>query len=92
LPALSALEGFEARFTAARLASARLFAGLVAAGGYALRPVEHGSNIAFLEIAPERAAGLGERLRNADIHMREPRTAGCRSTSTRRCSGRMWMG
>ena len=73
LPALSALEGFEARFTAARRVSEKLFAGLSAAGGYTLRPVEHGSNITFLEVSPARAAGLGERLRNADIHMREPR-------------------
>lgn len=73
LPALAALDGFEARFAAARRVSEQLFAGLAAAGGYALRPVEHGSNIAFLEVSPERAAGLGERLRNADIHMRGPK-------------------
>lgn len=73
LPALSALEGFEARFTAVRRVSEKLFAGLSAAGGYTLRPVENGSNITFLEVSPTRAAGLGERLRNADIHMREPR-------------------
>lgn len=73
LPALAALDGFEARFAAARRVSDQLFAGLTAAGGYALRPVEHGSNIAFLELSPERAAGLGDRLRNADIHLREPK-------------------
>jgi len=73
LPALAALDGFETHFIAARRVAERLFAGLTAAGGYTLQPVEHGSNIAFLALAPERAAGLSERLRKADIHLREPK-------------------
>lgn len=72
LPALDALDGFEARFAASRRVAERLFAGLTAAGGFTLQPVEHGSNIAFLAISPQRAAGLAERLRKADIHLREP--------------------
>jgi threonine aldolase len=73
LPALAALDGFQTRFVAARRVAERLFAGLAAAGGYTLQPVEHGSNIAFLALSPERATGLSERLRKADIHLREPR-------------------
>lgn len=73
LPALDALDGFETRYIAARRVAERLFAGLTAAGGFTLQPVEHGSNIAFLAISPERAAGLADRLRKADIHMREPK-------------------
>lgn len=73
LPALDALDGFETRFVAARRVAERLFAGLTAAGGFTVQPVEHGSNIAFVAIGPERAAGLADRLRKADIHMRDPR-------------------
>ncbi len=73
LPALAALEGFEMRFIAARRNAERVFAGLTAAGGFVLQPVEHGSNIQFLQIAPERVVGLVDRLRKADIHMREPK-------------------
>lgn len=73
LPALDALDGFETRFVAARRVAERLFAGLTAAGGFTLQPVEHGSNIAFLAVGPERATGLTDRLRKADIHMREPK-------------------
>lgn len=73
LPALHALDGFQTRFTAARRTAEKLFAGLTAAGGFTVQPVEHGSNIVFVAISPERAAGLTERLRKADIHLREPR-------------------
>lgn len=73
LPALDALEGFQGRFAAARRTADAVFAGLNAAGGFTVKPVEHGSNIVFLDIAPPRANGLAERLSNADIHMREPR-------------------
>lgn len=73
LPALDALEGFETRFLAARRVAEDMFAGLTAAGGFTLQPVEHGSNIVFMALSPARAAGLVERLRSADIHMREPR-------------------
>lgn len=73
LPALDALDGFEKRFVSARQTADRLFSGLTAAGGFTLQPVEHGSNIAFVALTPERATGLGERLRKADIHMRDPK-------------------
>lgn len=73
LPALHALDGFQTRFTAARRVAEKLFAGLNAAGGFTVQPVEHGSNIVFVAISPERTAGLVERLRKADIHLREPR-------------------
>jgi len=73
LPALDALDGFQERFAAARRTADAVFSGLKAAGGFAVKPVENGSNIVFLDIAPRRANGLAERLRNADIHLREPR-------------------
>ncbi len=73
LPALHALDGFQTRFTAARRVAEKLFAGLTAAGGFTVQPVEHGSNIVFVAISLERAAGLTDRLRKADIHLREPR-------------------
>ncbi|WP_206751920.1 threonine aldolase family protein [Luteimonas cucumeris] len=73
LPALAALDGFQDRFIAARRVSEQLFAGLEAAGGFTLRPVENGSNITFLELGADRAVGLADRLRQADIHLRKPR-------------------
>ncbi|WP_242108726.1 threonine aldolase family protein [Luteimonas aquatica] len=71
LPALDALDGFEARYLEARAAAERLFAGLAAAGGFTPQPVEHGTNVAFLAVSPERANGLVERLRRADVHLRD---------------------
>lgn len=71
LPALDMLEGFEARYIAARAATERLFAGLAQAGGFTPQRVEHGTNVAFLRVSPERAEGLVERLRRNDIHLRD---------------------
>ncbi len=73
LPALDALDGFETRFAQARRTAEQVFAGLKAAGGFTVRPVEHGSNIFFLEISPKREKGLLDRLTAADIHLREPK-------------------
>lgn len=67
LPALDALPGFAQRFTAARATGERVLAGLQKAGGYTLQPVENGSNISRVTIAPERRAGLRDRLRQHDV-------------------------
>ena len=67
LPALAACDGFEARFTQAHLAAERLLNGLGAAGGFTVERVVNGSNISFVRVSPERAAGLPERLAKADI-------------------------
>jgi threonine aldolase len=69
LPALDALEGAEQRFAAVRAAGDRLLAGLATTSGFAVRRVEDGSNIAFLEIAPARVAGLEQRLKDANIRI-----------------------
>jgi threonine aldolase len=37
--------------------------------GFKVRRVENGSNLAFLEIAPERLAGLEERLQKANVRL-----------------------
>lgn len=73
LPALDALEGFQVRFAMARAIAEQLLARLQASGGFQVERIEHGSNIVFLRVSPERAAGLGERLRKADIHIRDPK-------------------
>lgn len=70
LPALAALPGFAERFTAARQAGDQLLAGLQAAGGFTIKPVADGSNITHVEISPERARGLHDRLLKADIRTR----------------------
>jgi threonine aldolase len=67
LPALAACDGFEERFTQAHLAGQRLLDGLHAADGYTVQRVENGSNIAFVQVSPERAKGLPERLAKADV-------------------------
>jgi threonine aldolase len=68
LPALAACDGFEARFTQCHLAGERLLNGLAKAGGFTVQRVENGSNISYVQVAPERAHGLTERLAKADIH------------------------
>lgn len=67
LPALDALNGVEQRWAAVRGVGERLLAGLDQAPGFTVRRVEHGSNIAFVDIASERQAGLAARLQQAQI-------------------------
>ncbi len=69
LPALDALEGAERRFAAVRAAGERLLAGLERTSGFTVRRIEDGSNLAVLEIAPQRLAGLEERLRTANVRV-----------------------
>jgi threonine aldolase len=67
LPALDALEGIDARFAAVHGAGRQLLDGLDKVPGFTVRRVEAGSNIAFLDLSPERQAGLEERLEQAQI-------------------------
>jgi threonine aldolase len=70
LPALAALDGVEQRWAAVRAAGDKLLAALDATPGLRVQRVEQGSNIAVLEIAPERLAGLEARLAQAQIRLR----------------------
>ncbi len=72
LPALDALDGFATRMAAVQAAGEQLLAGLARIDGIRVRRVEHGTNIAFLDVAPARAAGLAERLQAAGIRIRAP--------------------
>jgi threonine aldolase len=72
LPALAALDGAEQRWSAVRAAADQLLAALDATPGYRVQRVGQGSNIAVLEIAPERLAGLEARLVQAQIRLRTP--------------------
>ncbi len=69
LPALDALEGAEQRFASVRAAGERLLAALERAPGFKVQRVENGSNLALLEIAPERLAGLEARLQKANVRL-----------------------
>jgi threonine aldolase len=69
LPALDALDGAEERFARVRAAGERLLAALDRTPGFKVRRVENGSNLAVLEIAPARQAGLEERLRKANVRL-----------------------
>lgn len=69
LPALAALDGAEARFAAVRAAGERLLAGLERTSGFTVRRVPDGSNLALLEIAPQRLSGLEERLQKANVRL-----------------------
>jgi threonine aldolase len=69
LPALDALEGAPQRFAAVRAAGERLLAGLEKTPGFKVQRVEDGSNIAFVEIAPARLAGLEQRLQRANVRI-----------------------
>jgi threonine aldolase len=69
LPALDALDGVEQRFTDVRAAGGRLLAALERTPGFKVQRVENGSNLAVLEIAPERLAGLDERLKRANVRI-----------------------
>ncbi|MES2152563.1 MAG: aminotransferase class I/II-fold pyridoxal phosphate-dependent enzyme [Pseudomonadota bacterium] len=67
LPALAALDGFEQRQAAVRAAGEQLLAGLEKTPGFKVQRVEHGSNIALIDIAPAQQAGLEQRLKRAQI-------------------------
>ena len=69
LPALDALDGVEQRFADVRAAGVRLLAALERTSGFKVQRVENGSNLAMLEIAPERLAGLDERLKRANVRI-----------------------
>lgn len=69
LPALDALDGVEQRFAEVRAAGVRLLAALERTPGFKVQPVENGSNLVMLEIAPERLAGLDERLKRANVRI-----------------------
>jgi len=69
LPALAACDGFEARFTQVQRNGEQILKGLQAAGGFTIERVPNGSNITFVQVAPERARGLPEKLTKADIHI-----------------------
>jgi threonine aldolase len=69
LPALDALDGAEERYARVRAAGERLMAALDRTPGFRLRRIENGSNLAMLEIAPERQAGLEERLQKANVRL-----------------------
>jgi threonine aldolase len=69
LPALDALDGAEARFSAVHAAGERLLAALERMPGFTVRRVADGSNLATLDIAAQRQAGLEERLRAANVRL-----------------------
>lgn len=69
LPALDALEGVEARFAGVRAAGDKLLAALERTSGFKVQRVENGSNLAMLEIAPARLAGLEARLQKANVRL-----------------------
>ena len=69
LPALDALDGVEQRFADVRAAGDRLLAALERTPGFKALRVENGSNLVMLEIAPERLAGLEERLTRANVRI-----------------------
>jgi threonine aldolase len=69
LPALEALDGVEERHARVRAAGERLMAALERTPGFKVRRVANGSNLAFLEIAPERLAGLEDRLQKANVRL-----------------------
>jgi len=69
LPALDALDGVEQRFADVRAAGIRLLSALDRMPSFKVQRVENGSNLAILEIAPERLAGLEERLKRANVRI-----------------------
>jgi threonine aldolase len=69
LPALDALDGAEERYARVRAAGERLLAALERTPGFKVRRIENGSNLAVLEIGPERLAGLEERLQKANVRL-----------------------
>lgn len=69
LPALEALDGVEARFASVRAAGDKLLAALERTAGFKVQRVDNGSNLALLEIAPTRLAGLEGRLQQANVRI-----------------------
>jgi threonine aldolase len=69
LPALDALDGAEARYASVRAAGERLMAALERTPGFKVRRIDNGSNLAVLEIAPERQVGLEQRLQKANVRL-----------------------
>ncbi len=69
LPALDALDGYEARWVKAR-AAAEQIVGKLQAGGYEVRRVPNESNILYIKPPQAKMAGLPERLAKADIRAR----------------------
>ncbi len=69
LPALDALDGAEERHARVRAAGERLLAALERTPGFKVKRIENGSNLAMLEIAPARQAGLEERLQKANVRL-----------------------
>ncbi|MGJ7916058.1 threonine aldolase family protein [Massilia sp. LXY-6] len=69
LPALDALDGVEERHARVRAAGERLLAALERTPGFKVRRVDNGSNLAMLEIGPERLAGLEQRLQKANVRL-----------------------
>jgi threonine aldolase len=69
LPVLDALESAEERYARVRAAGERLLAALERTPGFTVRRVENGSNLAMLEIAASRQAGLEERLQKANVRL-----------------------
>jgi threonine aldolase len=69
LPALDALDGAEQRYAGVRVAGDRLLAALERTPGFKVQRVADGSNLAVLEISPQRQAGLEERLRAANVRI-----------------------
>ncbi len=70
LPALAALDGIEARFTDVQRAGQALLNKLDKVPGFKVERVEHGSNIAFLDVSAQRQLGLEERLKLAQLTVR----------------------
>lgn len=75
LPALAALDGIEQRYASVRAAGERLLQALEKTPGYTVLRVPHASNIAFVDVSPQRQAGLAERLKQANIRI-QPITNG----------------
>lgn len=69
LPALDALDGVEERYARVRAAGERLLAALERTPGFKVKRIENGSNLAVLEIAPQRLAGLEGRLQKANVRI-----------------------
>jgi threonine aldolase len=69
LPALDALDGAEERYARVRAAGERLLAALERTPGFRVKRIDNGSNLAMLEIGPQRLAGLDERLRKANVRL-----------------------
>lgn len=69
LPALDALDGVEQRFASVRAAGERLLAALEQTPGVKVQRVADGSNLAVLELSPQRLIGLEERLRAANVRV-----------------------